>query len=50
LYKSELSFSRLRQEAAMTTLKFIAALFIALCIGATIGYAIAGLIANASKH
>jgi hypothetical protein len=34
----------------MTTLEFIAALYVAMCLGATIGYVIAGLLANASKH
>jgi uncharacterized membrane-anchored protein YhcB (DUF1043 family) len=34
----------------MTTLEFIAVLFVALCIGATIGYVIAGLLEKASKH
>jgi uncharacterized membrane-anchored protein YhcB (DUF1043 family) len=34
----------------MTTFEFIAVLYIALCVGATIGYVIASLLANASRH
>ena len=34
----------------MTTLEFFAVLFIALCVGATIAYVIAGLLANTSRH
>jgi len=34
----------------MTTLQFIAALYVALCIGATIGYIIAMLFVYASKR
>jgi hypothetical protein len=34
----------------MTTLEFIAVLFVALCIGATIGYVIVVLLEKASKH
>jgi hypothetical protein len=34
-------------EAAMPILEFFAALYVALCF---IGYVIAGLLANASKH
>jgi hypothetical protein len=33
----------------MTTLEFIAVLFVALCIGATIGYVIAGLLEKAAS-
>jgi xanthine/uracil/vitamin C permease (AzgA family) len=36
--------------ASMMTLEFIAAVYVALCIGATIGYVIAGLLANASER
>jgi len=42
--------TRLKAEAAMTTLELIALLYVALCIGATIGYVIAGLLTNASNH
>src|SRR5262249_41052433 len=48
LYKR--SITRLKPEAAMTTLEFIALLYVVLCIGATIGFVIAGLLANASKY
>jgi uncharacterized membrane-anchored protein YhcB (DUF1043 family) len=34
----------------MTTLEFVAVLYIALCVGATIGYVVAGLLANANRH
>jgi uncharacterized membrane-anchored protein YhcB (DUF1043 family) len=34
----------------MTTLELVAVIYVALCVGATIGYVIAGLLANASKH
>jgi hypothetical protein len=34
----------------MITLEFIAAFYVALSIGATIGYVIAGLLANASER
>jgi hypothetical protein len=36
-------------EATMTTLEFIAALYVALCVGAAIGYAVAALLVMASK-
>ena len=38
------------REATMTTLEFVALFYIALCVGATIGYVIAGLLANANRH
>jgi hypothetical protein len=44
------TMTRQMPEAAMTILEFFAALYVALCVGATIGYVIAGLLANASKH
>ena len=34
----------------MTTLEFIAALYVALCVGAAVGYMIAALLAMASKR
>ena len=34
----------------MMTLEFIAALYLALCVGAAIGYVIATLLVMASKH
>jgi len=37
-------------EATMTTLQFISVVYVALSVGATIGYVIAGLLANASRH
>jgi hypothetical protein len=37
-------------DTAMTTLEIIAALYVALCVGATFGYVIAGLHANISKR
>ena len=49
-YKSELCGSRAVPEATMTTLEFIAALYVALCVGATIGYVIAALLINASER
>lgn len=37
-------------EATMTTFELIAALYLALCVGATLGYVIAALLFNASKR
>jgi uncharacterized membrane-anchored protein YhcB (DUF1043 family) len=34
----------------VTTAEFISALYMALCVGAIIGYVIAGLLTNAIKH
>jgi hypothetical protein len=34
----------------MTTLEFVAVLYVALCVGATIAYVIATLLINASKR
>jgi hypothetical protein len=44
------TMTRQMPEVALMTLEFIAAMYVALCVGATIGYVIAGLLANASKH
>jgi hypothetical protein len=34
----------------MTTLEFIAALYVALCVGATIGYVLAALLINNARE
>ena len=36
-------------KATMMTLEFIATLYVALCVGAAIGYAVAALLVMASK-
>ena len=36
-------------EATMMTLEFIATLYVALCVGAAIGYAVAALLVMAGK-
>ena len=38
------------REATMTTLEFLAVLYVALCVGATVAYVIATLLINASKR
>jgi hypothetical protein len=37
-------------EAVMTDVQLVLAIFGAVCVGATFGYVIAGLLANAHKH
>jgi hypothetical protein len=37
------------REATMMTLEFIAALYIALCVGAAVGYVVAALLVMATK-
>jgi hypothetical protein len=51
LSSTKLNYVALRAvpEATMMTLEFIAALYVALCVGAAIGYAIAALLVMASK-
>jgi hypothetical protein len=49
-HRDKWTMTRQMPEVALMTLEFIAAMYVALCVGATIGYVIAGLLANASKH
>jgi hypothetical protein len=39
-----------KPEATMTTLEFIATLYVALCVGASIGYVFAALLFNARER
>jgi hypothetical protein len=43
-------YGRLKTEAVMTNVQLVLVIYGAVCVGATLGYVIAGLLANAHKH